>query len=211
VDDSQIIQSYAISATQPVTEVNVLVNPRLAVKQTAADRKTAFVAILNAYLDAITAGTHVEGLDFIANTRARVNLTMRIARFIATSEDPGATPTPPPGGGAKVSGVLFNDENGNGTRDGGEAGIAGATVTLSGPTVSVTVGVSVARTAVTNVNGVYTFTGVAEGQYTLQADLPTGQHIAPITVTVSGNGIVTVPPTPVQVGNEIYLPNLQRG
>jgi hypothetical protein len=58
VDDSEVIQSYAISATELITEVNVLVNPRLVIKQTADERRTAFAEMLTQYLDAITAQTH---------------------------------------------------------------------------------------------------------------------------------------------------------
>lgn len=199
VDDSELIQSYAISATELITAVNVLVNPRLVVKQTAEERRTAFVAMLNQYLDAITAGTHVEGPDYIANTRAVFNLTMRIAHFIAPPENPGE--------GATVSGMLFNDVNDNGSRDSSEVPIAGATVTLNAATVSV----AAARTSVTNAEGVYTFTNVPNGSYTLQATLPSGQHSAPITITVSGNGNVAVPAMPVQVGSDLYLPALERG
>jgi hypothetical protein len=206
VDDSEMIQSYAISATAAITEVNVLVNPRLVVKQTAEARRTTFVEMVNQYLDAITARTHVEGPDYIANTRAIFNLTMRIARISAPSENPE------PGAGATVSGMLFNDENDNGSRDAGEGQIAGAIVTLNDAEVSVTeVSVAAARTTVTNADGVYTFTDVPNGSYTLQATLPSGQRSAPIAITVSGNGNVTVPAMPVQVGSNLYLPTLERG
>ena len=103
--------------------------------------------------------------------------------------------------------LLFDDENGNGSQDTGEAGIAGATVTLNAAAVSV----AAARTTVTNADGIYTFTGVPDGRYTLQATLPNGRHSAPITITVSGNGAVTVPAMPLQVGSDLYLPSLQRG
>jgi hypothetical protein len=108
--------------------------------------------------------------------------------------------------------VIFDDENGNGSQDVGEAGIAGATVTLNGGDTGVSI--ALVRTTMTNADGVYTFTGVPEGQYTIQVDLPGGQssvNTPTLTVTVSGDGMVAVPPTPVQVGSSIYLPTLQRG
>lgn len=200
VDDSEVLQSYAMSATQLITEVNVLVNPRLAIKQTADERRTAFVEMLTQYLDAITAQTHVEGPDYIANTRSILNLTMRIARVVAPTPEEGAT----------VSGVIYDDENGNGSRDAGEAGVAGATVTLQGGNASVSV--ALVRTTLTDAGGVYTFTGVPVGQYTLQVDLPGGQGSLNLpSVTVSGSGMVAVPPTPAQVESSLYLPALERG
>lgn len=66
--------------------------------------------MITQYLDAITAQTHVEGPDYIANTRSVLNLTMRIARVVASTPQEGAT----------VSGVIFDDENGNGNRDADE-------------------------------------------------------------------------------------------
>jgi hypothetical protein len=220
VDDSEVIQSYALSATQLITTVNVLVNPRLVIKQTADERRAAFAGMLTQYLDAITARTHVEGPDYIANTRAILNLTMRIARVVAsTPEVPGVPEDPEEPGvpgvpeeGATVSGVIFDDENGNGSQDTGEAGIAGATVTLTGGEAGVSV--ALVRTTTTDAEGVYTFTGVPVGQYTIHVDLPGSQNSAnmpTLTITVSDNGIVTVPPTPVQVESVIYLPRLQRG
>jgi hypothetical protein len=208
IDDSQVLQSYVISASEPITQVNVLVNPRLVLKQSAEERRTAFVELLNQYLDAITAGTHVEGPDFIANTRAVFNLTMRIARITALSGIPG--------GGATVSGMIFSDANENGARDDGEAQIAGATMTLTpaigsaGTLSAETASAAQARTTTTGEDGVYTFTGVPNGTYTLQARLPNGQRSAPITITVDGIGPVSVPAMPVQVGSDLYLPSTQR-
>jgi hypothetical protein len=199
VDDSEVIQSYALSATLPITEVNVLVNPRLVIKQSADERRVAFAEMLTQYLDAITAQTHVEGPDYIANTRTVFNLIMRIVQVAAATPDAGAT----------VTGVLFNDANGNGAQEGGEGGIAGATVTLPGDNVTV----AQARTTLTGADGVYTFTAVATGEYTLQFDLPGGAigiNIPPRTVTVNGTGTVTVAPLPVQMREMIYLPTLQR-
>ena len=195
-----MLQSYAISATQRITEVNVLVNPRLAIKQTADERRIAFAEMLMQYLDAITTQTHVEGPDYIANTRSILNLTMRIARVVG----------PALGEGATVSGVIYDDENGNGSRDAGEVGVAGATVTLQGGDAGVSV--ALVRTSITDAAGVYTFTGVPVGQYSLQVDLPGGQGRVNLpALTVNGSGPVAVPPTAVQVESSIYLPTLEKG
>jgi len=79
-DDSQIIQSYAISGTQPLTATDILVNPRLVIKQTAQERQQAFTELVNHYLDAITAKQYSEATDYLANTRRALDLTVRIAQ-----------------------------------------------------------------------------------------------------------------------------------
>ncbi|WP_458094335.1 SdrD B-like domain-containing protein [Roseomonas sp. WA12] len=64
--------------------------------------------------------------------------------------------------------VLFLDENGNGLRDAGEAGVAGATVRLldgSG---------NVAATTTTGADGAYGFSNVTPGQYQVQFVPPAG-------------------------------------
>ena len=99
VDDGQIMQSYALSLTQPITGTGLLVNPRLVIGQVAAERSTAFTGMVNEYLDAITAQTHSELPDYIANTRRALDLTMRIVQLDVpvgpTPTPPGPTPTPP--------------------------------------------------------------------------------------------------------------------
>lgn len=68
-----------------------------------------------------------------------------------------ATPTPLP---ASIAGYVFNDANGNGVRDSGEAGVAGVSVTITGP---------VTRGAASgSPDGYYIFTAVPDGLYTIQ-------------------------------------------
>lgn len=81
VDDSQIVQSYALSATLPVTGTQLLVNPRLVLNQVADRRSVAFGQIVDKYLDAITADTYAETLDSVAGTRRDLALTMRITQL----------------------------------------------------------------------------------------------------------------------------------
>ena len=66
-----------------------------------------------------------------------------------------------------VSGVKFNDLNGNGVRDAGEPGLSGVTITLSltGTTP---------RTAVTGSDGTFSFTNVPFGSYTVSETVPAG-------------------------------------
>ncbi len=74
--------------------------------------------------------------------------------------------TPPPT--STVSGVVFLDANGNGTRDAGEAGLGGVTLTLknsSGATVA---------TTTTAADGTFKFNGVTPGNYQLVETQPAG-------------------------------------
>jgi len=122
---------------------------------------------------------------------------------------PTATSTTAPSGGATVTGVLYNDINKNSSQDGGEAGIPDLTVTLTDSQTTA----RLTRTAVTDANGVYTFTDVPMGEYSLSVDLPPGQVVVDLpnlTVAVTGAEPVIVPPAPVQTQWALYLPNVQR-
>ncbi|MEF3273850.1 MAG: carboxypeptidase regulatory-like domain-containing protein, partial [Chloroflexus sp.] len=78
---------------------------------------------------------------------------------------------------ASVGDLVWEDENGNGVQDAGEAGIGGVTVTLSGTTGA---GVVVNLTTTTDVDGSYRFTGLAPGVYQIRLnDIPTGLTFSP--------------------------------
>lgn len=64
-----------------------------------------------------------------------------------------------------LSGLVWEDLNDNGEVDFGEAGIPGATVTLTG---------TVNQTATTDSNGFYMFTDLPSGTYTITETQPTG-------------------------------------
>lgn len=97
---------------------------------------------------------------------------------------------------ATPSGVIgdriWNDANGNGVQDGGEAGVAGVTVTLSGP--------GGPRTAVTDASGRYQFTGLAAGTYTVSFTTPAGYTLTAATVgtdrTIDSNFTAVTPTVP---------------
>ena len=93
VDNNQIMESYAISVSQPITGANLLVNPRLLIGKVADERRAALAEMIDQYLDAISAKTHVEAAGYLTNTRRVLDLTMRIARVDAPLS-PG-TPVPP--------------------------------------------------------------------------------------------------------------------
>ncbi|MEI6604352.1 MAG: SdrD B-like domain-containing protein, partial [Verrucomicrobiota bacterium] len=82
-------------------------------------------------------------------------------------------------GGGSIGDTIFRDWNGNGVQDAGEEGMAGVTVTLSG---------AASKTAITDANGNYLFSGLVAGNYT-------------VTVPTAGNGgvptgftITSIPP-----------------
>ena len=97
----------------------------------------------------------------------------------------------PPGGSATanfgdqqvgtVSGVVFNDLNGNGVQDPGEAGLGGVTIEL-------TDGVNT-YTTTTAGDGSYLFSGVVAGSYTVSETDPSGY-----TSTTNNSVPVSVPP-----------------
>jgi serine-aspartate repeat-containing protein C/D/E len=84
--------------------------------------------------------------------------------------------------GAMVSGVKFNDLNGDGVRDSGEPGLSGVTIRLTDAAGTV-------RTTTTDGSGNFAFTGIPTGTYTVAEVLPTGFHqtapAAPGTFSVS--------------------------
>jgi phosphatidate phosphatase APP1 len=72
--------------------------------------------------------------------------------------------------GASISGHKFNDVNGNGVMDPGEAGVAGVTIVLT----SGTPGQGAPVMTTTDSNGDFTFTNVSPGTYTVSEVLPPG-------------------------------------
>ena len=85
-----------------------------------------------------------------------------------------------------ISGMKYNDANGNGKKDSGEVGLLGWTINLKGPGPN---GPTVSTT--TDAGGNYSFTGLAAGTYTLsevqQAGWHQTQHPSPIKVISSTN------------------------
>ncbi len=96
--------------------------------------------------------------------------------------------------GYNVSGVVWDDQDGNGAQNGGEPGLPGVTVCLVDSN-NVTV-----ACVVTDANGGYSFPGVPNGNYTIRVDpdtLPNGAY-AP---TYDPNGISTPHVTSITVNN----------
>ncbi|QGJ68433.1 Hypothetical protein PBC10988_0920 [Planctomycetales bacterium 10988] len=71
---------------------------------------------------------------------------------------------------SSLSGTVFDDLNNNGVQDGGELGIPGVTVTLTGTD---DLG-AVSQTILTDANGNYSFTDLRPGEYTVTETQATG-------------------------------------
>ncbi len=92
VDDNQIVNTLAISATESITDTDITVNARQLTQDRTVERLDAFTTILNGYLDAIGAATHSERNATLADARRDLKLAVRIASLPA----PVSTPTPTP-------------------------------------------------------------------------------------------------------------------
>jgi hypothetical protein len=83
--------------------------------------------------------------------------------------------------GASISGTKFNDANSNGSRDAGEAGVAGVTIRLGGPAATLT--------TTTDASGNFTFAGLDAGTYVLSEVVPPGfvqtTPAAPGTISIT--------------------------
>ena len=98
-------------------------------------------------------------LDHYANPTTRP--TVNFGSFLSTA---------PPS--ASIFGVVYNDLNGNGAKDSGEAGLGGVTVYIDvNNTGSL---VSTDPTTVTNTLGQYSFNGLAAGTYVVRELPPAG-------------------------------------
>lgn len=65
-------------------------------------------------------------------------------------------------GNSSISGMMFNDSNSNGAKDPGESGLSNWTIVLKNSTESIV------NTMMTDINGIYTFGGLAAGNYTVE-------------------------------------------
>ena len=145
-----------------------------------------------------TTTTDANGKYTFTNVPNGVNVVAaKLVGYTATTTNPavvsvagGATATDNIGlaPAAVVSGVAFEDLNGNGTQDAGEPGLSGVTVTLQGPNGAAPM------TATTDANGRYAFSGVADGASTVTVTAPAGFDVTsanPTTAVVSGGTPLT--------------------
>lgn len=104
--------------------------------------------------------------------------TPTITPTVTPSDTPTVTATPSTG---VIQGIVWNDLNGNGLREEGEPGLAGATITLKSATY-----VPI-DSFVTGVSGLYQFTDLAPASYVLSRANPPG-----FVSTTTDNWIVSV-------------------
>lgn len=107
---------------------------------------------------------------------------------------PQASPSPGVGSNATstISGFVYLDLNQNGIFDDGEPGIGGVTITLTGSTLAhaegaALVAAAVSQTTVTGGNGGYSFSGLADGTYSLSARQPNCQDGAETVGSAGGS------------------------
>ena len=102
-----------------------------------------------------------------------------------------------------MTGKVFEDGNGDGVRDAGEVGLAGALLTLTGAA-------SGDRVLLSDEQGSYRFDDLAPGNYALRVDAP-ARHFVPRSnvreVEMIANRVVVVD-FPLQAFVPAYLPLL---
>lgn len=117
VDDNQIANSLAISATQSVTDTQITVNARQLMQARTTERLTLFTELLNGYLDAIGTAAHVETNATLADARRDLKLAVQIAGLPAA---PSPTPTPTPDPNATPSPTVTPNPNATPIAQGGD-------------------------------------------------------------------------------------------
>ncbi len=99
-----------------------------------------------------------------------------------------------------VTGVVFRDDNGNGTQDGTEPGLSGVSVAVTNGTFS--------QTVVTDGNGKYTAVGVPEGTATVDVvDSTLPANYTRTTGASDPSTVVVVKGTTADAGKDGYRPN----
>lgn len=89
------------------------------------------------------------------------------------NQDFGYQPASGGGGTGLIGDTVWQDTDGDGVLDAGESGISGISVQLDGDTNGDSV-IDVTQTTVTNAAGVYEFSGLAAGTYTVTVARPAG-------------------------------------
>jgi O-glycosyl hydrolase/ankyrin repeat protein/protocatechuate 3,4-dioxygenase beta subunit len=82
------------------------------------------------------------------------------------------TSNPPPPTGASISGAVFNDTDGDGTRDSGESGVSGITIYNDADNDYIMDSNEIRTT--TDGSGNYSFTGLSSGSYKIRQILQSG-------------------------------------
>ncbi|MET0281805.1 MAG: SdrD B-like domain-containing protein, partial [Steroidobacteraceae bacterium] len=111
----------------------------------------------------------LDGIDTVGNRGGSGAVNDEFSAIVLTDQDgTGYNFAERPG---SISGRVWRDADRNGTLDGGEAGITGVTVSLSGTD---TLGNAVTRTTTTDGSGDYSFGDLPAGTYTVTETQPAG-------------------------------------
>jgi len=84
-----------------------------------------------------------------------------------------------------IGDFVFNDLNANGLQEAGEPGLSNVKVSITGPN-------NYSASTTTGTNGLYQFTGLAAGKYTVSFATPTGYNSSP--AKVAGNDAIDSDP-----------------
>jgi len=109
---------------------------------------------------------------------------------------------------SSFAGFVYLDANDNGIKDGGETGIAGVTITLTGTDAN---GAAVNRTTTTAADGSYSFIGLTSGTYTLTETQPIIYQDGRETAGTSGGTVDNTSFTFAAAQNRISAINLAAG
>jgi hypothetical protein len=194
----------AATAGQPLSPVTVEITNAAGTVQ-ANDTSAVTLSIASGPGGAVLGGTAtvaaVGGVatfsDLTLSTAGTYTLTAADTTDAAAVTSATFTIAPPVVDGT-VTGTLFNDVDGNGTRSDSEAGLAGQTVYVDvDHSGTLTAG---DLSAVTGSDGTYSIASVPAGTYTVRQVVPTGYtQTAPAggggwSVTVAAGSTTTVPP-----------------
>ncbi|MEM7129736.1 MAG: SdrD B-like domain-containing protein [Chloroflexota bacterium] len=138
----------------------------------------------------------------------------------ATTE-PESTPIPTEQTFATISGLIWDDSDGDGSRDEGEAAVAGVRIGLYNSNDMII------APAITDENGAYSIPNVLPGSYYLKIELEEGQYASGVDIeaesgattlftvvagqskTIDELGVTDVAPTGQDDNNDVFLPLVQ--
>lgn len=109
--------------------------------------------------------------------------------------------------GAQIAGRVFLDANNNGAVDGGEAGIAGVTLTLTGVNE---LGATISRITVSGPDGTWAFADLLPGTYSVVQAAQPPNTLSGRTVAGSAGGTATTPAVAASTISAITLSRSQQ-
>ena len=136
----------------------------------------SFMMTINVTIDGDATGDLVNSATVSATTLD--NTPNNDAATATTAVDPLSS---------SISGAVYADRNNNGIRDDGELGIAGVTITLGGTD---SLGTPVSQTVVTDANGLYVFSDLAQGVYSITETQPAHYLEGMLTLGTGASAVI---------------------